>query len=241
MSEEYVTQIEGAYRVVGTRVLLDGVVYSYRFDKSPDSIQRSFPTLTIAQVHGAIAYYLDHDKEIDRYLIEGEREFEKLKRASRKAYPGRTNGILDSNTSARNETCARTYAWYEKLERNRKEIVALSVGKTCFLADANLNQNIVSGVLRQVPEIDFPTAHEASPHAPIHSEVLHLAADMGRILVTQDQRTTPKHFEDFMPLRNSLGVLIVSQESNIEPTIDELILIWKAFDSWEHVGLLLYL
>jgi len=35
--------------------------------------------------------------------------------------------------------------------------------------------------------------------------------------------------------------LIISQKSNIEPAIEELILIWKAFDSWEHVGLILYL
>ncbi|MGZ8845138.1 MAG: DUF5615 family PIN-like protein [Pyrinomonadaceae bacterium] len=217
MCEEYVTQIEGAYRVAGTRVSLDSVVYSHIREESPESIQRSFPTLTLAQIHGAIAYYLEHETEIDRYLKEGKREFEKLKPASREAHP----------------------EWYEKLERNRREIVDFPTDKTRFQADVNLNENIVTGV-RRVQEIDFQTAHDAGLHGRSDSQVLHLAASDKRILVTQDQRTMPKHFKDFMQLRNSLGVLIVSQKSNIEPTIDELILIWKAFDSWEHVGLILY-
>ena len=87
MSEEYVTQNDDAYRVTGTRVSLDSVVYAHRAGESPETIQRSFPVLTLAQVHGAIAYYLAHDNEIDQYLSEGEREFEKLKRVSRAAYP----------------------------------------------------------------------------------------------------------------------------------------------------------
>jgi len=101
MSEEYVKQIEGAYRVAGTRVSLDSVVYSFRGGESPESIQRSFPSLTLEQVYGAIAYYLAHVDEIDQYLIEGEQEFEKLQRASRVAYP----------------------EWYEKLERARKAML----------------------------------------------------------------------------------------------------------------------
>ena len=60
MSEEYVTQNQGAYRVAGTRVSLDSVVYSHKREESPESIQRSFPTLTIGQVYGVIAYYYDH-------------------------------------------------------------------------------------------------------------------------------------------------------------------------------------
>jgi uncharacterized protein (DUF433 family) len=241
MIKEYVTQNDGAYRVAGTRVSLDSVVYSHKGGESAESIQRSFPTLTLGQVHGAIAYYLDHDKEINRYLIEGEREFEKLKRASRKAYPWPNYAILDSNTSARNETYALTHAWYEKLERTRKEIPSFLEEKTCFQADVNLNENIVTGVCLRVPEIDFQTAREAGLHGFIDSQVLDLAANQKRILVTQDQRTMPKHVDDSKRVRGNLGVLIISQKSNIEPAIEELILIWKAFDSWEHVGLILYL
>lgn len=99
MSKEYVEQLDGAYRVAGTRVSLDSVVYAFRRGASPESIQRSFPTLTLEQIYGAIAFYLAHQEEIDRYLLAGEEEFEKLRQASREAHP----------------------EWHEKMDRARKE------------------------------------------------------------------------------------------------------------------------
>lgn len=47
MSKEYVEQQDGAYRVAGTRVSLDSVVYAFRRGASPESIQRSYPLLTL--------------------------------------------------------------------------------------------------------------------------------------------------------------------------------------------------
>jgi uncharacterized protein (DUF433 family) len=99
VSKEYVEQNEGAYRIAGTRVSLDSVVYAFRRGASPESIQRSFPLLTLEQIYGAIAFYLAHVEEIDRYLLAGEEEFEEMRRASREANP----------------------EWYEKLDRARKE------------------------------------------------------------------------------------------------------------------------
>ena len=99
MSKEYVEQQDGAYRVAGTRVSLDSVVYAFRRGASPESIQRSYPLLSLEQIYGAIAFYLAHEEEVDRYLSEGEREFEELRRATREAHP----------------------EWREKIERARKE------------------------------------------------------------------------------------------------------------------------
>ena len=99
MSKEYVEQQDGAYRVAGTRVSLDSVVYAFRRGSSPESIQRSYPLLSLEQIYGAIAFYLAHEEEVDRYLSEGEREFEELRRATREAHP----------------------EWREKIERARKE------------------------------------------------------------------------------------------------------------------------
>ena len=99
MAKHYVEQQDGVYRVGGTRVSLDSIVYAYRRGASPEGIQRSFPSITLEQVHGALAFYLSHQAEIDKYLVEGEEEFEKLRQASREAHPG----------------------WYEKLQRAREE------------------------------------------------------------------------------------------------------------------------
>lgn len=86
MSKEYVVRCEGAYRVAESRVSLDSVVYAFRRGASPESIQRSFPSLTLEQIYGAITFYLAHQEEIDQYLLAGEVEFEKLRAASRDSH-----------------------------------------------------------------------------------------------------------------------------------------------------------
>lgn len=87
MSKEYVDRVDGAYRIAGTRVSLDSIVYCFWNGESPESIAQSFPTLTLEQVFGAIAYYLDHQNEIDEYLKQGEAEYDAKRDAARKADP----------------------------------------------------------------------------------------------------------------------------------------------------------
>jgi uncharacterized protein (DUF433 family) len=80
MGKEYVTQVDGAYRVTGTRVSLDSIVYGWLGGLSPESIVDSYPVLTLEEVHGALAYYLAHQQEVDEYLLRGESEFEELRK-----------------------------------------------------------------------------------------------------------------------------------------------------------------
>jgi hypothetical protein len=53
---------------------------------------------------------------------------------------------------------------------------------------ADLNAEIVAGVLRREPSIDFQTADEASLRRSPDPEVLAFAAQEDRILVTHDRR-----------------------------------------------------
>src|SRR5258708_33783375 len=85
----YVTKVEDAYRVAGSRVSLDSLVYLYREGLSPESMVDSYSTLTLEQVHGALAFYLANREEIDKYMEEGERLEEELVAESR-----RTNAEL---------------------------------------------------------------------------------------------------------------------------------------------------
>ena len=73
MPKEYVNLSEGAYRIVDARVSLDSLVYLFREGMSAESMVESYPALTLEQVHGALAFYLANQKEIDAYLVEGER------------------------------------------------------------------------------------------------------------------------------------------------------------------------
>lgn len=85
--KDYVTQVNGAYRITGTRISLDSVVYAFLNGQTPESIMQSFPLLTLEQVYGAITFYLSHRDEIDTYLKQGEEEFEALRQAAREADP----------------------------------------------------------------------------------------------------------------------------------------------------------
>src|SRR5216683_2624589 len=76
MHSEYIEQRNGGYYVAGTRISLDSVVYSFNEGQSPEAIQEDFPSLKRAQIYGAIAFYLDHQAEIDTYLLDSGREFE---------------------------------------------------------------------------------------------------------------------------------------------------------------------
>jgi uncharacterized protein (DUF433 family) len=77
MHSEYIEQRNGGYYVAGTRISLDSVVCAFNRGDSPERILEEFPLLRkLSRVYGAIAFYLDHKVEIDRYLEESEREFE---------------------------------------------------------------------------------------------------------------------------------------------------------------------
>ena len=108
--------------------------------------------------------------------------------------------------------------------------------KPRFQADADFNEDIVSGVLRRVREIDFQTATDAGFESLSDSEILAIAANEGRILVSHDRRTMPTHFGTFIETNTSPGVFIVQQDTEIVRIIEDLILIWAASETEEYTN-----
>ena len=102
-----------------------------------------------------------------------------------------------------------------------------------FQADADLNQVIVSAVVRRVPAIDFRTATSAGLAGLKDQEVLVVAARDGRILVTHDHATMPRHFGEFLRSQRSPGLIVVPQHLPIGEVADDLILIWTATNAKE--------
>jgi hypothetical protein len=94
-----------------------------------------------------------------------------------------------------------------------------------FQADADFNQIIVSAVVRRFPEIDIRTATAAGLAGLEDTEVLALAARDGRILVTHDHTTMPRHFNDFIRSTPSPGLIVVPQSLAIREVADALILV----------------
>jgi hypothetical protein len=106
--------------------------------------------------------------------------------------------------------------------------------KVRFLADADLNKAIVSGVLRREPSIDVLTAHVAGLRRMKDPEVLTLAAGQQRVLVSHDVGTMPAHFRVFRNAgKQSAGVFLVPQSLDIGTAIEELLLIWLASEAME--------
>ena len=106
-----------------------------------------------------------------------------------------------------------------------------------FLADANFKFPVVKGCRRYEPAMDFLSANEAGLDGIPDPDVLVIAADQNRILVTHDVQTMPRHFGEFMMTgRSCPGVFLVRQDEAIGVIVDELVLIWAASDAeeWEN-------
>ena len=83
MAKEYITVAGGIYRISGTRVSLDSIVHLYREGVSAESMVDSYPSLTLEQVYGAIAFYLANRSAVDAYLAQSEAAAEREHEASR--------------------------------------------------------------------------------------------------------------------------------------------------------------
>ncbi len=108
--------------------------------------------------------------------------------------------------------------------------------KVRFQADADLNLAIVKATLRREPDIDFQTAHVAGLSGLYDRDVLALAAQAGRLLITHDRKTMPRHFADFIMQKTSSGLLVVSQKLPIRVVVDDLLLIWETSDAEEWIN-----
>jgi len=110
-----------------------------------------------------------------------------------------------------------------------------------FQADADLDQTIVAAVLRREPGIDFQTASVAGLAGRSDIEVLSIAAREGRLLVSHDGRTMPRHFATFIMAQTSTGLLIIPQHLPVALAMEELLLIWAASDCEEWINRIAYL
>jgi hypothetical protein len=110
-----------------------------------------------------------------------------------------------------------------------------------FQADADLNQMIVLATIRREPSIDFQTAPAAGLAGLADPLVLKRAAQAGRVLVSHDQRTMPRHFCDFVAEETSPGVIIVPQHLSVAAAAEDLLLIWTMTEPEEWTNRLFFL
>jgi uncharacterized protein (DUF433 family) len=63
----------GRPRIDGHRITVEDVaVWHERLGMSPDEIVSAHPTISLSDVHAALAYYYEHREQIDAAIAEGE-------------------------------------------------------------------------------------------------------------------------------------------------------------------------
>ncbi|HEX4229092.1 MAG TPA: DUF433 domain-containing protein [Bryobacteraceae bacterium] len=79
MARDYVERRDGGYYILGSRVRLDVVIHEYMNGAPAESIALSFPTLSLEQIHGALAFYHGNRAEVDQSLADKDREWEEFR------------------------------------------------------------------------------------------------------------------------------------------------------------------
>ena len=69
----------GALRIGESRVLLELVIRAFEDGATPETIAQQYPTTTLADIYGVIAYYLRHRDEVDAYLAERAQQAEEVR------------------------------------------------------------------------------------------------------------------------------------------------------------------
>lgn len=98
-----------------------------------------------------------------------------------------------------------------------------------FIADENIDPDLVLGLPRRVEEFDIVRVQDVGLRTADDPTILQWAADEGRVLVTHDIRTVPDFAHErvvaglLMP-----GVFVVPTYMPIREAIDELTLIAAA-------------
>jgi predicted nuclease of predicted toxin-antitoxin system len=102
-----------------------------------------------------------------------------------------------------------------------------------FQADADLNPEIGRGLRRREPAIDFHSAAGVIPDGTPDLEVLQIAAQSGRVLVSRDVNTMPDPFARFIAQHESPGVLLIPARKSIGAAIEGLLIVrltWSSED-----------
>jgi hypothetical protein len=108
-------------------------------------------------------------------------------------------------------------------------------------ADADLRLAIVRSLRKREPAIDFQAAQGVLPDSTSDPEVLALAAEADRVLVSHDFETMPGHFYRFLESRDSPGLILIPQRWPLGRAVEELQIAWFCQEAEEFKNGILYL
>lgn len=74
------TNADGVVRVGKTRVTLDTVVAVFKQGSTAEEIVYRYPSLKFADVYATIAFYLNHQQEVEAYLQQRQQQSQEVRR-----------------------------------------------------------------------------------------------------------------------------------------------------------------
>ncbi|MCX6602388.1 MAG: DUF5615 family PIN-like protein [Acidobacteria bacterium] len=111
-----------------------------------------------------------------------------------------------------------------------------------FQADADLRHIVVKAVRQREPSIDFASAADSGLEGIPDPEVLVIAAEQGRILITHDRRTMVDHFRCHLSQgKSSPGVFLFTQSASVGVIVEAILMVWAASEPEEWQNQLRYL
>lgn len=74
------TTVDGVVRVGKTRVTLDTVVAASRQGATPEEVVYRYPSLKLADVYATIAFYLNHQQEVEAYIQQRQQQAQEVRK-----------------------------------------------------------------------------------------------------------------------------------------------------------------
>lgn len=84
---EHVEERNGEYYVAHTRVPIGVIIAAWERGDAPKRIIQQFPSLSLADVYGVIAYFLDHEEDLRAHFARLRDEYERTREAARAERP----------------------------------------------------------------------------------------------------------------------------------------------------------
>lgn len=112
-----------------------------------------------------------------------------------------------------------------------------------YLADEDVRAGIIQGLRAREPAIDILDVKTAALRGTKDHELLELAAQQGRIVISHDRETMIGCFRERLDSgRLTAGLFVVPQQTAaIGEIIDSLLLVWSASETEEWQNQIVYL
>jgi hypothetical protein len=111
-----------------------------------------------------------------------------------------------------------------------------------LLIDQDLDQDILRGLIRRIPQLNAMTALEIGMSSAPDPQLLIRAAQERRIIVTHDRKTMPGHAADLMGEGKTIaGLFVVPRRLPLHQVIEDLELMITCSENDEWVNVIRYL